>query len=281
VLLASRLTGSGLQSLVDHYNTSLPHLNVTQEGTGGSVALVSAINDGHGDIGTAQADVVYAAYRRGTEDAPFPHTNLSAIAVLNIHRLYVFVRSGSGLHGIEDLRGKRVLVAERSGSASELLTRMVLKAYDISYSDMNVEFAPFEIMRQRFANGTQDAMIIVNNLDARAAAAPSDPHTVRLLPVSDRVMNVLRTDYPFVRPSLLPDNALPTQRRPVQTVEVDALVICRKDLDPDLVYELTREFFAWPEFERRFPGTFDLRATVPIPLHPGAARYYREREILR
>lgn len=280
LLLASRPTGAGLQSLVDHYNARLPHLKVSQQGTGGSVVVVSALNDGEGELGVAQADVVYAAYRRGTEDVRFPHANLSAIAVLTINKFYVFVRRGSELRRIEDLRGKRIAVAERTG-ASELFTRIVLGAHKMSYSDVKVEFQPFEEMGRRFADGTMDAMIIVGSASARAISAPTDPNTLRLLPISDVIIRALRAEYPFVKPIVLPAEELPDQKTPVQTVGVDQLLICRKDLDEDVVYRLTSEFFAWPESVKRYTADPNLAAAAPIPLHPGAARYYREREILR
>jgi hypothetical protein len=280
LLLASRPTGPALQSLVDHYNAKLPHLKVSQQGTGGSVVVVSALNSAEGEIGMAQADVVYAAYRRGTEAAQFPHTNLAAIAVLTVNKFYVFVRRSGALRHIEDLRGKRVAVAPRTG-ASELFTRMVLGAYDMSYSDVKVEFQPFDEMGRRFADGTMDAMIMVGSGTARALSSPTDPNTLLLLPISDRVVGALRTEYPFVKPVVLPAEELPGQMAPVQTVGVDSLLICRKDLDDDIVYQLTREFFAWPESATRYTADPSLAAAAPIPLHPGAARYYREREILR
>jgi TRAP-type uncharacterized transport system substrate-binding protein len=67
----------------------------------------------------------------------------------------------------------------------------------------------------------------------------------------------------------------------VHTVGVDLLLVCRADLDKNLVYEVTRAYFEdTPENIRR--QTDPQRApAVVIPLHPGAARYYREREVSR
>jgi TRAP transporter TAXI family solute receptor len=272
-------TQPGLQSLVDHYNTKLSHVRVSQEGTAGSVVVVSALHRGHGDIGMAQADVVYGAYRRGTEDVRFAHTNLSAIAVLNVNKLYVIARNGSRFRRIEDLRGQRIAVAQRGG-ASELFTRVVLAAHGMSYSDIMVEFHPFEDMGRDFAAGTMDAMIIVSGTPVQAQTATAR-HDVRVLPISETVIRALRAEYPFVKPLLLQSDELPRLTAPVQTVGVDNLLICRKDLDAELAYQLTKEFFVWPESATRYRFDPNLVATPPIPLHPGAARYYREQEILR
>lgn len=128
-----------------------------------------------------------------------------------------------------------------------------------------------------------DAMIAVGGVeyDVRALSAPTDPHTLRLLPVSDAVIARLRAEYPFIKPVVLPPGELPAQHESIQTVGVDQLLICRRDLDGKLVYGLTKELFAWPEFKSRYSLTREFAAATPIPLHPGAARYYREQEILR
>jgi hypothetical protein len=202
------------------------------------------------------------------------------MAVLSVNKFYVFARRGSGIRRIEDLRGKRVAVAPRTG-ASELFTRIVLRAYDMTYADMHVEFQPFNEMGRLFAEGANDAMIIVSAGTARDIAAPSQPNTPLVLPIADRIITALRAEYPFVKPVVLPPDELPKDSLPVHTVGVDSLLICRKDLDEEIVYQLTREFFSWPETATRYTADLSLAAAAPIPLHPGAARYYREQEILR
>ena len=71
----------------------------------------------------------------------------------------------------------------------------------------------------------------------------------------------------------------------MRTVGVDNLLIARKDLGEHLVYQLTKGFFeVLPEIAKTLKAAevdADLAAATPIPLHAGAARYYRERELLK
>ena len=81
-------------------------------------------------------------------------------------------------------------------------------------------------------------------------------------------------------------NQLHGQNRPIETLGSEWLLVCRSDLSEDLVYQLTREFFAQLPALARDHGEAALidpeqAPAAPIPLHAGAARYYREREILR
>jgi TRAP-type uncharacterized transport system substrate-binding protein len=67
---------------------------------------------------------------------------------------------------------------------------------------------------------------------------------------------------------------------------MDVLLLCRRDLGEPLVYDLTRTLFdAVPVLATAHGSASgidpDRGPTAAVPLHAGAARYYREREILR
>jgi TRAP-type uncharacterized transport system substrate-binding protein len=65
------------------------------------------------------------------------------------------------------------------------------------------------------------------------------------------------------------------------------VLVCSSDLDATLVYELTRRLFEslprMSSYLRTSLRLMDLHeaSATPIPLHEGAARYYRERELTR
>jgi TRAP transporter TAXI family solute receptor len=107
-----------------------------------------------------------------------------------------------------------------------------------------------------------------------------------LIPIAGPAVDRLRREHPFVRLVLIPREIYPGQDRILPTVGVDMVVLCRRDLDPAIVYDLTAQLFsAFPhlsgvEATLRFLNPDEAPAT-PIPLHPGAARYFRERELSR
>ena len=89
-----------------------------------------------------------------------------------------------------------------------------------------------------------------------------------------------------LRVALIPAGTYPTVRGPVHTVGIDTLIACSTDLTETLVYRLTKTFFdVLPELATQVDALrrMDLARApaTPIPLHDGAARYYRERELLR
>lgn len=257
----------------------MPDVAIVPEATAGSLYIVSALNAGNGDFGFAQADVVYMAYRRGISPATGPHTNLRAIGVRWVNAVHIAVKDTSAIRTVADLKGRRVGVVP-PGSSGEQFARTVLEAHGVGYSTLKVAFLSYEQMALELSRGTLDAAIAVGATPALKSQAG-----LRLVPVSRKVTNEMRKTYPFAKPMVLPPGDWPGQPE-VQTVGADSLLICRKDLSEDTVYRIAKAFFGiLPELSvQQSPvaqiDPADAPAT-PIPLHPGAARYYRERQILR
>ena len=285
LMLWSGIAAEFTNDLIRRLNGSLPQTHIDLQTTSGGVVVVSAVDDGRGQLGLAQSDVVYIAYRRGIEHNLYPHKNLRAIAVLWVNTFYVLVQRDSPFHSISDLKGRRVGVIV-PGTSGEFSTRIVLGAHGMSYADVQPIFEPTDNLMPKLGSGEIDAVFSANPLMLAAAQELSQTVPLRQLPIDRAVMNRLRGSYPFLRPVTVAANQLQGQDRPTETLGAEWLLVCRSDLSEDLVYQLTREFFAQLPALARDHGEAALidpeqAPATPIPLHAGAARYYREREILR
>jgi TRAP transporter TAXI family solute receptor len=271
--------------LIKRLNASLPQAHVNLQTAAGGVVVVSAVDEGKGQLGLAQSDVVYLAYRRGIEKNLYPHKNLRAIAVLWVNNLYVLVRADSRYRKIEDLKGRKVGII-LPGTSGEFSTRIVLNAHGMSYADVQPLFEATLDLMPKLAAGQLDAVFSANPVMLAAAKELSEKVPLRLLPIDRSVINQLRGSYPFLKPVTVTANQLTGQHTDTETLGSEWLLVCRSDLSEDLVYQLTRAFFAQlPAMARtqREAALIDPEQApaAPIPLHAGAARYYREREILR
>src|SRR6185436_19607951 len=108
--------------LIQRFNGALRQTHIDLQTTSGGVVVVSAVDGGQGQLGLAQSDVVYLAYRRGIERNLYPHKNLRAIAVLWVNNFYVLVRRDSPFRSIKDLKGRRVGII-LPGTSGEFSTR--------------------------------------------------------------------------------------------------------------------------------------------------------------
>ena len=113
-------------------------------------------------------------------------------------------------------------------------------------------------------------------------AALAVPGT-RLVPIHGSDISNLKVNYPFLKPVVIPAKTY-DQPEDIDTVGVDVLLICRENLSEEIVYRMLTAFFdgiqELAQRQRVFESVSLRRApTTPIPLHPGAARFYRERQL--
>jgi TRAP transporter TAXI family solute receptor len=268
-----------LANLVAGLNRALPDASVALQPTSGSVVVTSAIQAGSGEVGLAQADVVYLAYRKETSANAY-HGNLRGVAVGALNRLCIFVRRESPIHTVSDLRGRRVAIAP-DGTAGALLTRMVLDAYGIAYADLHPMIHQIGDMGRFFAEEQLDAMIMVGAFDPNTLIAPLNAADLRLLSIDREGTTRLRSQYPFIKPATVLALEVAGLPADVPTIGTDSLIICRRDLPEDLVYRLTKQLLTQADSQNVLSIDPDTAPATPIPLHPGAARYYRELQLLK
>src|SRR5262245_12560625 len=262
------------EGLAAAYGRLLPDVTFEHHPSTGAVSNAELLQAGNGDIGFVFADVAFE--RKQVFD------RLRGVAVLELTPLHLVVRQG--ITSVRDLRGRRVAVGP-PGSGTALTAEIVLRAFDIKLSDIHTEALQFDDAARRLVAGRLDAMFDTAIYPAEAvrmAAAAGE----RLMPLPGSPIDKLRHEYPFFRAAVIPRDAYPGVNEAVHTIGVDSLLVCRRDMDEELVYQLTRRFFdALPMLSssRNALRLMDLdqAPATPIPLHDGAARYYRERELLR
>ncbi len=160
---------------------------------------------------------------------------------------------------------------------------MILDAAGLSYKDLGkVEYLPFgesvELMKNRQLDATlQSAGLGVSSI---RDLATSTPITVVAIPAAI----VDKAGAPFVKQSI-PANTYEGQAEPVETAAVVNYLVTRSDLSDDLVYRMTKAMYeSLPELQAAHSAAkaIDVQKAaegMPVPLHPGAARYLEEKGV--
>lgn len=271
--------------LIEEYRRTLPNLDIQQETSGSSAQVLNHIQGGTLDLGVALADDAYRAYFGDGAAAGPANSAVRAISLLQPLPTYLLARSGSGIHTVADLDGKAVAVGPRNSSVWKLGT-LVLKAFAVAPRTVTATSSR-ALAVQGLKDGSLDAIMLPGYVypEAFTEALLRDGGAY-LVPIDGPPVEQLRRESPFVRVVMIPRDIYPGQNRIVPTVGIDMLIVCRRDLDEQLVYTLAEQLFAvFPRLARveatlRFLNVEEAPAT-PIPLHPGAARYFRERELSR
>jgi TRAP transporter TAXI family solute receptor len=288
VRLLTALPGGGFrplaEDLVSVYRRSLPDVSFETAPGLSAEASLESIQQGGADLSFAFADQAYVAFIGRPRSGITPDDRLRAIANLGVTPLQFVVRKGSRIRSVRDLRGATVGVGA-PGSGTELTVEMLLESYGLPASSIHAEHLSLVEAARGIANGTLDAMFS-DTIYPAAGITLATTGGGQLIPLTGPPIDHLRRLYQFFKPARLPRTAYPGMHEDVVTIGVDSLLVCRRDLDEELVYQLTKTFFdALPTLSSartalRFMDA-DQAAAAPIPLHDGAARYYRERELLR
>jgi TRAP transporter TAXI family solute receptor len=271
------------EALVRGYTRLLPDLHIQPVETPGSVSNIEALQEGSVDIGLAQAAIAYMAYNGRLETPGRRLRNIRGIAVLNSSAVHLLVAPGSTIRSIEQLRGHRVGVG-REGSGAGVTSRTVLHGHFSPGEVHEVDAPPPGTMSLLLDNAIDAAFTIssVPNDEARRLTEAG----ARFLDIRGPEVDRLRTVYPFFRSEVIPAGSYAGQDRPVHTLSVDVVLLARAGLDDGVVRRLADGLFEMlPQLSAELPflkGMMPERApATPVPLHPGAALYYRERELRR
>ena len=263
------------------YQRRAPHIDLQLLPSTGSIDNVNAIQRGNADIGMAQAHVAYfAAMGQLSSAQGVEYNRLRGIAVLPLTPVILLAGRNSSIRHLNDLVGGRVGVGEL-GASIPLTLQMLFDPVGIKQDMFHAESISSDEAVGRIVAGRLDAAFVMgySPLVDKALAAGA-----RIVPLKGPSFDQLRRGYPFLRPTEVTAEGFGTP--PVRTIGVDRVLIARSDFDEQLVYEFTNLFF---ESLRDLTSTMDslrwtdvqLAPATPIPLHEGAARYYRIRELSR
>lgn len=272
-------------SLSDLYGESIEGSTTSVRATKASVENLNLLQIARGQLAFALGDSVADAWK-GNEDAGFraPRDRLRAIAGIYPNYIQIVASQASGIRSLEDLRGKRISVgAPRSGT--ELNARAIFKAAGLSYKDMGqVEFKPYAESVELIEKGQLDATLQSAGLGMAAIRELAERMPITFVAIPEQVVSRIGGAY---QPGIIPAGTYRGQASAVTTATITNLLVSQTSVSDDLAYQMTRLLFEnLGRLAEAHPAAKDIqleRATngLPIPLHPGAERFYREVGVLK
>jgi TRAP transporter TAXI family solute receptor len=271
------------EALVRGYAQLMPDVRIQQIDTSGSLDNIQALEDGAVDIGLSQAGIAYMAYNGRLRESTRAMRGIRGIAILNSSAVQLMVGPRSRIRAMDQLVGRRVGVGP-DGSGAAVISQALLHGY-FSPNAVEEVHATVPLTMSMLLADTLDAAFTVSSVPNEDVKSSTDAGA-RLIPIRGPGVDRLRTIYPFFRSEIIPANAYRGADQPVHTLSVDVVLLTRAGLDDAVVRRLTEGLFRMlPQLSAELPflkGMAPERApATPVPLHPGAALYYRERELRR
>jgi TRAP transporter TAXI family solute receptor len=273
------------RGFVEEYARSLSGIRFELIETKGSGIRLEEIQRGEADLVINASDAAYLAFSGKLGPTNQHFDRLRAISALGVVPMHLIARVGSGVHSVADLAHRTVSLGPPGGEGQRI-TPGILEAHGVDIDTISVTTLPSAEAAAELRAGKLDAMFVLGTYPAGAVRDATVDGNAYVVPISGPRADRLRLDSGFLRAALIPAETYPGQKTSVRTLGVQNVLVCRRDLDDQLVYELTKQFFvALPRLSLllsslRLTDVYHASATS-IPLHDGAVRFYRERELLR
>jgi TRAP transporter TAXI family solute receptor len=276
--------GGGIAKVITEH---LPNTEATAEVTAASVDNLKFLKQGTSDLAFTMADMAQDAVKGSDVFSDFGTVPVRTLAVLYSSYSHLVARADAGISGIADLRG-RVVSTGAAGSGTTVIARRMLQAAgldparDIREQSLGVAQSVDAIKDGKidafFFNGglpTASILDLVNTPGVKASFIPTDAPLPRL--------------EQMFGPSLYYRDIIPkatyNNEMEIPVVAVANLLVASEEMPEDLAHDITQLLFdQQAELAAIHPQarTLSLKTALtgsPVPFHPGAIRFYRERNV--
>ena len=211
---------------------------------------------------------------------------------LDTYYLAVVVRSDAGINSLDDLKAKKAKISLGTlavGSAGEYGARNLFEVLGLSYDDIrkaggSVSHTNYPTMITAMKDGRMNTIIAVITPGHPSITEMALENSLRFLPVPRDVAAKMQDTLGY-RPQTMAAKMFRGMDQDVPTVGFPTVFITRADVPDDLVYLVTKTICenkaklvaAHKGLSRFEPNEAWKPEVVGLPLHPGAARYYREK----
>ena len=254
------------------------------ESTGGSAFNINNIQGGELDFGMAQSDVHYNAVKGEGQYKDKPFGDLRSVYSVHPEPFTVLARKEANIAKFEDFKGKRFNVGN-PGSGTRVSMEQLIGAMGWKLSD-------FSLASELKADEHGPALCD-NKIDGfyygvgHPSANIQDPTTTcgaKLVPLTGAAVDKLVKENSYFAKATIPGGMYANNPNPTETYGVMATLVTSAKVPDDVVYNLVKATFDnFEEFKKLHPAFASLEPArmvkdgLSAPLHPGAAKFYKEK----
>jgi len=273
--------GGGMAALI---SKNIPNTEATAEVTTASVDNVKLLHSNRIGMALCLPDTAWDGYSgqiRGFKEK----ANIRTLMALYSNFMHFVAADGAGIKSIADLKGKRVSTGS-PGSGTEVKGLRVMEAYGLTPKDFKSQ--------DRLGVGESagalkdrkiDAFIWDGGLPTAAvldlAATPGIK--INIIPHADAVPKMVAKYGPLYFVSNIPKGVYRGIDEDTPVAAATNLLIVNEKMDETLAYQITKLFLEHTAdlvAVHKAATEISLKNAVlgsPIPFHPGALRYYKEK----
>ncbi|MFL5400813.1 MAG: TAXI family TRAP transporter solute-binding subunit [Myxococcales bacterium] len=274
------------------WNDTVPGVRASAQATNGTPHNIQLMARKEAEVAIAQVGVVYQAVN-GVEayKEQGKQTHFKAMTQLYPNVMQWIVRKELDVKDLAGLKGKKVIPGAQN-SATELNSREMFGVLGLDYrtrSDVKADYMDYNQAVDQLKNKHAEATLLAGGVPTAAVIDIMTSGEGRLLSLPDDYIKQLVAKYPWYSPFTIPAGSYPKQERAVKTVAVTNILLVRNDLPEPLVHDLLAAMYAdAPRLASAHAAmkAFKLDDALlgikgVIDLHPGAARFFKEKGIAK
>ncbi len=266
---------------------NLPNVQATAEVTGGSVDNLKLIASGQSELGFTMADAAQDALR-GEGKFTSGKVPLQTLLVVYPNRMHVVTVEGKGIEKLSDLKGKRVSTGS-PGSATEVMAFRVIEAGGLDKDkDMTRERLGVAESVNAVKDGKIDAFFWVGGLPTAAVTdlAATPGLKIKLVDHSEVVAKMNAKYGDLYSAGTIPAGTYPGYDKDNKNAEVWNIVVTGSKMSDADAYAIVKtlvekkaDLVAVHKEANSFNLENQVQARSPVPFHPGALKYFKEKGI--
>lgn len=253
-------------------------VSISSESTAGLPVNTIMVNNKQAEVAICSTDVAYDALVGADWTQGKKLENVRAIAVFDPNVIQFYSNKKSGIKTFKDISGKSINPSRAKSNCDTIFRRMaeILEVKPSKITNVNPTDA-----NGNLGDGLLDVAAAMGSVPHPALSEYEVNHDMVIIGLAKEDAKKFTEKFPALSMYEIPANTYKGQTEAVTTVGSYSMAIASKDLPDSMVYEITKATFgskdtlaaAYKPFSKMEAKNIALS---PIPLHPGAVKYYEE-----
>jgi TRAP transporter TAXI family solute receptor len=268
-------------SLKGMWEKAIPGLQVQMQ-PGAGIANVRGVDEGKAQIGFGNTITTVDGL---AGRPPYPKKVTKVCQVANLYPQYyqMVVPADAKINTVADLKGK-VMVTQPKGNSSEIINEHILQVNNMSYKSLaKVNFlASYTDAVSLVKDGHADVFTLGTTVPASSIMDLASARDIKLIGVDARTLAEMKKINPGYAKLTVKAGTYPKQDKDVDVIGYATHIIAACDLPEDMVYKMVKAMAAnvvdMSASNKAIAGLTPkiMAEDVGVPLHKGAARFYKE-----
>ena len=241
------------------------------------------------DMGIVESNVMTYSYQGTGRFKGNPYPGMRFVTTLYPIVYQPVVHKNSGINSIYALKGKTFSPVTEDFSEDGAWQEILETAFNFRKSDIIWKPVPGEQRGAAFRDMVIDALGFESSSPSGSVLETAAQSAISLLPIGGTERNKLQQKFWWYKPWTIVSGTYPGQAENVETVAIDCVIVADRGVNDKIVYDLVRTLYGKDLDMIRSVHQMSsyimlenaLSGAGPVPLHPGAEKYYREKGLIR